>query len=659
MLNFQIPKAFLFIVTLCLLHFSFFNLSAQNLHNGVIKGSLMDENNASLPFASVFLKTISDSVSYKTVASDDNGNFVFSSLKEGDYILEVKMIGFETLFKDNLKISSQNHNLNLGILQLKPIAKSLNTVSITAQVPFIERRADKIIVNLNNGIYAGATIMEVMDRLPGVQVSLNDQITLNGRGVQIYIDGKLTPLSAEALSSLLKGMSAENIQKIELIANPSSKYDAAGGGGIINIVRKRNHKEGVSGNVYGGAGKGKYGKQNAGLNLNFKDESYNLLLNTNHSFNKYFLDNSLVSDFYNPDLSLNHQSVAQINSIRRIRTFAPNIGLDFYLSKKTTLSVSVVESIESFHKDATSFTGDFNAEGTKTESSGFLNLVKMKTNNFSSGVHLLHQADTLGREYTLDFDYFRYGNHIDQNNTNNLYNAVGNVSGITKNLFDQDRDFNAYSVKADYVHPLKGGGRLEAGWKSSYVISNNSNQLFDNTETLNLSSIDQFRYTENINALYINYNKEYKKFSYQLGLRAENSLGKGTQLQTGERFNKNYFKLFPSAFLDYKFNENHGLNMTFNKRIERPTYENLNPLIRIINANNYVQGNPELEPLIAYNSSASYSYKNALFIGFHYTLNLHDFSTYSSSFEGTDITTIKPINNKHTQYFGLYITLNK
>jgi len=639
--------------------FSGFALHAQqSFSGGTVKGVVLDEQRATLPFASVFLKNAADTIIAKSAVADEAGVFAFTAVKEGSYLLEIKMMGFETL-QQSIKIAIVHPHIELGNLQLKPLAKLLTGVTISAKLPFIERQADKIVVNLNNGINAGSSVMEVMDKLPGVRVDPSDQITLNGSGVQIYIDGKLTPLSATALSSLLKGMSAENIQKIELIAHPSSKYDAAGSGGIINIVKKRNHKEGASGNVYGTLGKGEYGKQNGGVNLNFKDLKYNILVNTNYSFNKYYLDSKLISDFYKEDLVADRQSVAQINSIRKNRTVAPSVGLDLYLSKKTTLSFSIAESVESFRKEAGTVTDDFDGLGSKTGSSDFQTQLKMRTNNFSSGMHLLHQIDTLGREYTLDADYFRYGNYTDQDNWTSLYTAAGSFLNNTQTLLDQDRTFNAYSAKADYTHPFKNGSKLEAGWKSSYVISANSNQLFNQLDARDLLSIDQFRYTENINALYGTYSKSYKKFSYQLGLRGESTYGKGEQSQTGEITKRSYFKLFPSIFIDYKLTEKHGLNIHFNKRIERPNYENLNPLIRIINANNYTQGNPDLQPIIAYHASATYSYDNALFFRLRYQLNLKDFTSFSTAYNNDGVTIVKPVNNSNSQSYGIDLAYNK
>lgn len=542
-----------------------------------------------------------------------------------------------------------------------PPVKTLRTVTITGQAPIIERRADKIIVNLNNMISAGS-VMDVMNQLPGVQVNPDEQISLNGRTVRIYIDGKATPLSSEALSSLLKGMSPSGVQKIELIANPSAKYDAGGSGGIINIVRKRNHKEGLNGNVYGGAGIGEYGKNSGGLNLNYKSAGYNLFLNSDYSFNKYFVNSDLRTVFLAQDNLPGDQTVSRINSIRKNRTYTPSLGLDLYLSKKSTLSLSATQGLQWFDKDANSNTSAYNTTQTKTGQTSFLNLVNTNSNNFSSGVHLLHQIDTAGKEYTIDLDYYRYSNNSDQHNTNTVYNPEGGLISGSRTLFDQDRRFSIYSAKADYTHPLKDKGNLEAGWKSSYVLSNNSNQVFDTNGNIPVpdgSQNDFFKYQENISSVYINYSKTYKKLSYQVGIRGENTWGRGEQVQTAEIFNRNYFQLFPSAFLDYKFDEKNGLNISVNKNTDRPTYENLNPLIRIINSTTYLQGNPNLKPVNSYNSSVNYSYRNAFFATFSYSLNLHDFTYLTSAYDDSGITTTRPDNNRNTQLYRLILTYTK
>ena len=225
-----------------------------------------------IPYATVFLKNSSDSVLVKTAVSDNTGHFKFDLLKNGNYFIEVTMLGFQVLYRERLRLSSDQNIINLGTLQLRSAIRELNNVTITGQKQFMERRADKIVINLNNEISTGASIEEVLDKLPGVRVNPDGQISLNGQNIRIFINGKSTPLSADALSSLLKGMAASSVEKIELIAHPSSKYDAGGGAGIINLVKKRNHNAGLSGNVYSGAGQGKYGKHHAGINLNYKNK---------------------------------------------------------------------------------------------------------------------------------------------------------------------------------------------------------------------------------------------------------------------------------------------------------------------------------------------------------------------------------------------------
>lgn len=637
-------------------------LFAQSPNRTTLTGQLLDEKKIPLSFATIILKNASDSLLVASLLSDVEGKFKFIVPKEGQYVLEAKMLGFETLERA-VVITSDKPLIELGLLSLNPSTKMLNAVNITAWNTLIERRADKIIVNLNNALAAGNSIMELMNKLPGVQVNPDDQINLNGRSVQIYIDGKATPLSSEALSSLLKGMPSENIQKIELIAHPSSKYDAAGGGGIINIVRKRNHKEGINGNLYGGLGQGHFGKHNGGINLNFKNTTYNLFFNMDYSYNHYFIDNDITTNFLNTDFTLKNSSQSSINSDRTNRVYTPTIGLDLYLSKKTTISFSANEGFQLFNKDATSITNNRNAQNVVISNEGFVNLVKTNSRNLSPGIHLQHQIDTLGKEFSMDVDYYNYSNNSDQNNVNNLYNYQGDFLNTNLSLYNLDRNFKIYSAKADYIQPLKNGGNLEGGIKSSYVISNNSNIFYDivgSTQVLDPSQNDFFRYKENINAAYLNFSQVKKRYSYQVGLRAENTLGKGEQRAISQTFDKKYFQLFPSGYFDFKLTEKQSLNLSINRNINRPTYENLNPLIRIINSNTYQQGSPELRPALAYNSSLTYSLNNSFYTVLNYGITFHDLTYYTFAYNNSSaINTTRPVNNKYSQNYSVIVSYNK
>ncbi|RZJ64652.1 MAG: TonB-dependent receptor [Flavobacterium sp.] len=608
---------------------------------GKVSGGIVDEKGIELPFVQVSLKKVTDSITIKAMLADEKGNFNFE-ISDGKYFIELKMVGYGTVYSKIFDIINAQHQ-SLGSIQLMPTATQLNAVNITATLPFVERRADKLIVNLN-GLGSGAPIMEVMNQLPGVSVTPDDRISLNGKSVQIYIDGKATTLSSEALASMLKGISSSAIQKVELIAQPSAKYDAAGNGAIINIIRKRNYKAGLNGNVYAGGGKGTFGKANGGLNLNYKGKAYNLLLNLDYNYNKYFYDSYIASTFFDDNGIATSQSTTDIKSTRTNANYTPNLGMDFYLSKRTTLSASVKPGFQTFGRNSNANIDDVAGQ------SQFINLVNIHASNFSSGLRLQHQIDSLGRDLTLDFDYYRYGNYNDQDNKTVTFSPASALPSLVK----QDRVFDVYAFKMDYTHPLSKGHQLEMGMKTSYVNAKNSNFYQDFT----VQQTNLFNYKESISALYLTYARTGEKFSYQLGIRGEYTNGQGEQEFGKERFGRSYFQPFPSIHLEYKFTKNHSLSLGMNKRVERPGYESLNPLVRIITSNNLQQGNPALKPLVAYNADLWYGYRNAFFFGLTYSHSVDDFTSISLPLADGVISTL-PGNADYGDYFTLQVMYGK
>jgi len=623
-----------------ILFFSTMAVSAQQ-KLGRVTGKVVDEKLADLPFSQVVLKKGTDTSIVKALLADEKGNFSFQ-VPNGSYLIEVKMMGYTTRLTAVFDIApAQERELGTIVLQASEI--QLAAVSISAKLPFVERRADKLIVNLN-GLGSGAPIMEVMNQLPGVSVTPDDRITLNGKSVQIYIDGKATTLSSEALAGMLKGFSSSAIQKVELIAQPSAKYDAAGNGAIINIIRKRNYKAGLNGNVYAGGGKGAYGKANGGINLNYKGKAYNLLLNLDYNYNKYFYDSYIASTFVDAQGIALSQSTTAIKSTRNNANYTPNLGMDFYLSKRTTLSASLKPGFQTAGRNSTANIYDVVGQ------SQFNNLVNIRASNFSSGLRLQHQIDSLGRDLTIDLDYYRYGNYNDQDNRNINFNPSSDFPSLIK----QDRVFDVYAFKMDYTHPLGKGHQVEMGMKTSYVNAVNSNfyQDFASQQT------DLFDYKESISALYFTYAHTGDKFSYQLGIRGEYTNGQGEQEFGKERFTRSYFQPFPAVHLDYKFTKNHSLSLGMNKRVERPGYESLNPLVRIISSNNLQQGNPGLKPLVAYNADLWYGYKNAFFFGLTYSHSVDDFTSISVPLVDGVISTL-PGNADYGDYFTLQAMYGK
>lgn len=641
-----------------LLLFSTMLVDAQQRF-GKITGEVVDENSTILPFVQVTLKSSRDSSIVKSVLANDNGHFEFEISAAGKYLIEVKMMGFKPIYRNQIYFQTSNQTLNLGRIKMASSSSTLAAVTIEGKKPFIERRADKIVVNLNDLMGQGAPINEVLDRLPGVKVDQGGRITLNGQGVQIYINGKSTPLSVDAISGMMRGMSANSVEKIELIAHPSAKYDAAGGGGIINLVKKRNFDEGISGNVFGGLGKGKYAKYNGGLTLNYRTKGINMLFNPNYNHNETVIKSNIFSKITNGQNGAISNRNTDINIMLNEHTSNPGLGVDFNLTDRTILSLSSTTEFQQVKKSAASVTNIGPGGEVNIKNNEFLNAIKTSKSNTTAGMHLQHKLDTMGREITFDFDYFNFRTTNGENYSIQNYFPTPE---LTNSFLDQRQKFNVYSAKSDVTLPLKNKNQLDFGWKSGYTISKNSNDFINTTNNLdglNPSQRDRFRYQENINALYGIYSQTEAKLSYNIGLRAENTLGKGLQIDTGITIRKMYVQLFPSIFIDYKFNKDHGLNFIAKKFVTRPTYENLNPLVRLINSDNYIQGNPDLDASNGYSISATHLFKNVLFTTLEYNRVSNAITYFTVPYNDTNILTTRPLNNKQTKFFSLLVSLNK
>lgn len=587
----------------------------------------MDEKNQAVPFATLMLRTASDSSLYKGELTTENGTFHFENIKEGNYYLEIKTIGFEKFKSSWITVSEQNPSIDLGTLTLRSNAQNLSAVTVSADKPFIERQVDRTVVNIENSlIHQGSSIMDVMEKLPAVQVNQDGQISLKGKsGLIIMMDGKPTGMSGQDLANMLKGMSSSNVQKIEIITNPSAKYDAAGNAGIINIIMKKNRREGLSGGLNTSYGQGRYEKANAGFNLAFKNEKYNLFSNYTFSHRKGFNNLVLTRRFYNAD-TLNTVFDTDNYIVFPFNTHNLRLGSDFYVSRKTTISVLASGVLNHFKPTADNHTNILDGHNAIVNSYDFTNRSVDKWYNASMNAELKHQFDSTGKEIIVDLDYASYGNTTDQRFTNTLNAANGDFISKSVLIGDQDGSLDIYSAKADYSNPLKNNAKFDAGWKSSYVKADNDVEFYNEiNEDLIFDSTrsNHFIYSENINAGYINYNKEFKKLSLQLGLRAEHTNANGKQVITGQTFHRNYMQLFPSVFFDYKFNDKHSLNLSLGRRIDRPAYQQMNPFRKLIDATTYAEGNPYLLPQISYNSELTYSFLNTIFftLGYSYTTN--------------------------------------
>ncbi|EOR96359.1 TonB-dependent receptor, putative [Arcticibacter svalbardensis MN12-7] len=632
------------------------------LHDGSISGRIVNQQGAPIDYGTIVLKNAADSSVVKIMLSSVDGAFTFKPVQNGSYLISAQVLGYHQLITNTIIVSESKHEVNIPDLVLVASkATELQQVSITAQTPFIERTADRTTINIQNSILSeGASMLEVMEKLPGIIIGPDGQIILNGNPqVNVYIDGRSTRLSGQELTNFLTGLASSNIQKVELIPKPSAKYEAAGSGGIINIVRKKGKKNGLNGTINGGFSQGRYSKSSGGGAVNFKNDVINLSVSENYMYNKGFRSSLATTNFISAG-SLQSSLASQNNHIRTYKTHTPSIGVDIYLTPKTTLTISGNGELQTFNNKSNS-NSQLNSQNLNNTAFTFLNISEDVLANYSSNAHLVQQVDTTGQELSLDIDLLSYNTDADQNIFNNqIQSGLPDVN--TNILLNQDRELSLFSIKGDYVLPIKNKFIFETGFKSSRVSSKTDSRYF---EMLTQGAVkddalsNNFNYTEIINAGYVNIKKTISKMDVQLGIRAENTNGKGEEIISNEILKRNYFQLFPSALVTYKVNKNHQFTLNLSRRIDRPAYSSLNPLRRFINTTTYLQGNSFLRPQDSYNMEIGYSYLNALFMTVSYRHISNFMTNWVFADPGEFVTVSQPINIKSSTTLNFDLSYSK
>ena len=575
-------------------------LFAQN-----ITGKISDKENKPQEFVNILLLNAADSSLIKGTTTNSNGEFSFEEIPNGNYIIAASMVGFKKTYSDVFEISETSKEYAAGDMLLLEDAETLDAAMVVAQKPFIEHQLDKTIVNVENSIVsAGSTALEVLQRSPGIMIDKDGNITMKGKpGVTIMIDGKPTYLSMQDLNNLLRNMPADQLEKIELITNPSAKYDAAGTGGIINIVMKKNSMLGLNGRANLGYTQGVYPKFNGGANVNYRMEKWNFFASANASDRNGFHVFDLVRKFRDSSDVIENVYNQKSWTKSESQTLGSKLAIDFYPNKKHTIGFFV------------------NGMFTKENSSGFNNTyiytddamqhfmgltstdnrVKEQWKNISGNLNYKWIIDTTGKELTVNMDYGYYNNSTDQEYISSYLDSVmANTINPVTLLGILPSQVDIKSAKADYVNPIGKKMKFEAGVKSSYVVTDNNAQFYNvvnDVQYVDSTKTNHFIYTENINAGYMNFAAEINsKWNGQVGLRAEQTVSKGEQITIDSIVSRDYLNFFPSAFLNYKVNDKHELTFSYSRRIDRPDYQSLNPFLYFLDPYTYMKGNVYLKP---------------------------------------------------------------
>lgn len=581
---------------------------------GKITGSVITEQGKPADYATVTLLRAKDSSVVKSSLTNEAGLYTIERVNTGTYILKATIIGYNKTFSGPVGVAA-NATVNVSVLKLMPAIASLKAVSITATKPLIERKIDRTVMNVENSVLAaGNSAMEILERAPGVTVDKDDNISLKGKqGVTVMLDGKLTYLSSAQLANMLRSTDGNTIQSIEIITNPSAKYDAAGNSGIINIKLKKNKAAGTNGSLAATGGYGQNHKASTSLNMNHKNGNLNVFGNYSYTNNKRPQDinlNRAVTN--NGKLTYFDENTDMLGS-RNSHNY--KLGADYDLSKTNTLGVQVTGYNSSF--DANSFNNTLispdkvNTSAVTTTS----NRAAESYNNIAANINNRIVLDTAGKELSMDADYSHFYNKQSNNYTNNYFYADGNTlrtNSLLRNSLPSK--INIGTFKADYTNPLGKTMKLEAGIKFSYVATNNdlhTDSVLNNNWVTDAGRTNLYKYTENINAGYLNFSKSWKKTSLQAGLRAEqtNSKGDSRDVNNVTLINeRHYLSWFPSVFVNQELSDKHSLGLNYSRRIDRPSYDDLNSFQQILNAYTYQQGNPNLKPQYTNSYELSYTY---------------------------------------------------
>ncbi len=592
--------------------------------NGTISSSILAPDKTAVPGASVSLFKTSDSSLVKIAAAATDGRFSFTSLNPASYFLRISAVGYDTYTSNAIVINAAQTNHELpAIVLTRSAAGELGGVTVTSKKPLIERKIDRTVINVEAFIFnAGANAFEVLEKSPGVQVDNSENIGMNGKAsVLVFIDDKPTYLSGTELANYLKSIPASSLDRIELMTNPPAKYDAAGNAGIINIRTKKNKVKGFNGSLSASYAQGAYPKTNNSINFNYRNNNINLFGTTSFSAAHVFTDLDIERRIRNNDQSLK-TIFAQNSFIRRFsRSNALKLGLDYYVSKKSTLGVVLNGMLNPSWNKTFNTSKLTNGQGELDSIITADNKTNSKFRNGSVNFNFRTQIDSTGKELTMDLDYIRYNFNENQFNRNKVYQPDGSISNADDLIGDLPSDISIYSYKLDYIHPLKSGARVEAGFKSSITKTDNVADYFrtiNNVTAPDYEITNHFRYTENINAVYLNVNREFKRFGLQAGLRLENTVSKGHQLgniaKPDSSFKRTYTNLFPTVFISYKLDSlaKHQLTLSYGRRINRPYYRNLNPFVSQLDKFTFYTGNPFLQPQLSDNFELSYIFNNKI-----------------------------------------------
>jgi outer membrane receptor protein involved in Fe transport len=588
-----------------------------------IKGMVTDRSGHPLDAVTIALSQQNKQATY---ALADSGRFNMNVKQTGSFTLTATLIGYQTIIKT---VTLPKDTL---LIIMEETAKQLGLVTISATRPIIERKLDRVVFNVENSIVAsGGSAWDAMTKAPGVQLNSGNTLTADRKNVTVYVDDRPLHLSGDELTTYLQGLPSDAVSKIEVITNPPAKYDAEGGA-IINIVTKKSKSDGLNVTLNSGYTQATYGSYNAGTIFNYRKNKLNIFGSYNYSNrDKDYKETDFVNyntpgnpSFWNSDV-VNHRK-STVNNYK--------LGADYQLSKNQVIGFLVTgyNAVGNGHSE----TNTTVAGGNNAKPDSLLHTIiksRSSTTQFGFNANYTLKIDTAGKNLTVDFDYLPFRSTNRQFLDNYSFLPDGSPASAPYRIYTPTtQDINIYSGKADYTTKLFKRWTLTSGAKYSSIKTDNTFNYFNNAgavPVLASNQSDHFTYTENTAALYTSINGTVGNWTFQGGLRGEYTRSQGFSATLDSLNKRSYFKLFPTAYVIYKLNDNSDLQLTYSYRIQRPEYFRLNPFKTYVTPYSFVEGNPALQPSFVQNIELGYTWKKQYNITGYYNVT-HDMFTYAT-----------------------------
>lgn len=644
-----------------------FNILGQN----TLKGKITDNANNPLPSVAISLLNSTDKKFVKAVVSNLEGDFRIKNVANGAYVLKIESLGFKLKETSTIQINSDK---NLGTIMLVEATETLDEVVIKTEKPMVQVLADKTVFNVQNTINtAGDSGFDLLRKAPGVVVDNNDNVIVEGKnGVLFYIDGKPSVLRGEDLVNFLKTLQSTDIESIEIITQPSSKYDAEGNAGIVNIVLKRDKSLGTNGSLTSGYIQGDYARFSNALSFNNRSKKTSFYGSVSNGIGESFGFLNLNRTQNGTNFNAKSETVFDYNNTNT------RFGFDCYANRKSTFGVILSGNFSDNFSDTNSRT-PITPQGQNSPSNVLVAGSDTDSNVYNLYTNINYKFDDKkGTTFNVDVDFGKYRSDRENLQPNFYFNG-DETQIVSENTFFivSPTTINLFTAKADYEQNfLK--GKLSLGVKFSLINTLNDFDFFNvnngQNQIDNMRSND-FDYDENINAAYVNFNRKYEKFNFQVGLRVENTQSEGrlTSMQTSNNdiVKRSYTDFFPSGGITYQMNRKNSLALNYSTRIQRPNYQNLNPFEYRIDELSFRKGNPFLQPQYTNNIKLSHTYNYRLTTSISYSF-IRDFFAQVTEAQGNDQNFINVRNvanqriinlgisypSKFTNWWSYYISVN-